>query len=76
MANRPQAFRQHHVTRALKAAAAAGMQDPAVTVTLLPAGATITVCSSKPNENVSAGKGALPSGRATDDGRLLKRGRR
>jgi hypothetical protein len=48
MANQPQAFRQHHVTRALRAAAAAGMRDPTVTVTLLPTGATITVGSGKP----------------------------
>jgi hypothetical protein len=54
MANTPQAFRQHHVTRALRAAAAAGMHDPTVTVTLLPTGATITVGSGKPDNAAAA----------------------
>jgi len=32
MANREQPFRQHHVTRALKAAAAAGVANPSVRI--------------------------------------------
>ena len=47
MANTPQPFRQHHITRALKAYAAAGRPDATVEVRL-PSGATITVGSGKP----------------------------
>jgi hypothetical protein len=77
MANTPQAFRQHHITRCLKAAEAAGMRDPTVTVTLLPTGATITVGSGKPDETASTravGKGTKPSVRSTEAGRIPKRG--
>ena len=42
MANKAQPFRQHHITRALKAYAAAGRPDATVEVRL-PSGATITV---------------------------------
>jgi hypothetical protein len=59
VANQPQAFRQHHLTRALKAAAAAGTRNPTVTVTL-PTGATITIGSGKPD----AGKASRPSARS------------
>jgi hypothetical protein len=47
MTNQNQPFRQHHVTRLLRGAAAAGMHDPTVTVTLQPTGATITIGSGK-----------------------------
>jgi hypothetical protein len=40
--NKKQAFPQHHITRALKAASAAGVINPSVEVRL-PGGATITV---------------------------------
>jgi len=56
--NKAQPFRQHHITRALKAASAAGMRDPTVTVQLLPAGATITIGSGKPGASVSTTPGA------------------
>jgi hypothetical protein len=79
MANTPQPFRQHHITRALKGAAAAGRPDATVEVRL-PSGATITVGSGKPDETVSAraaGKGSKPSVRSTEAGRLPKqRGRK
>jgi hypothetical protein len=42
MANRSQPFRQHHIARALRAASAAGMQNPTVEVRL-PTGATIVI---------------------------------
>ena len=54
MSNQSQPFRQHHVTRLLRGAAAAGMHDPTVTVTLLPTGATITIGSGKPDEVAAA----------------------
>ena len=43
MANQPGAFRQHHVTKLLKAAAAAGVPNPSVEVHLLPSGAKLVV---------------------------------
>jgi hypothetical protein len=60
--NKVQPFRQHHITRALKAASAAGMRDPTVTVQLLPAGATITIGSGgKPGATVaSAARASKP----------------
>jgi hypothetical protein len=52
--NKTQAFRQHHIVRALKAASAAGMHNPTVTVQLLPAGASITISGGgKPGASVS-----------------------
>jgi hypothetical protein len=54
MSNQTQPFRQHHLTKALRSAAAAGMRDPTVTVTL-PTGATITI-SGKPEAVVKPGK--------------------
>jgi hypothetical protein len=47
MANQPQVFRQHQITRALKAASRAGMPNPTVEVRL-PTGATIFIGSGKP----------------------------
>jgi hypothetical protein len=47
MANKTQLFRQHHVTRALRGAVAAGVPNPSCTVRL-PGGATITI-DSKPD---------------------------
>ena len=76
MANTAQPFRQHHITRALKAASAAGMQDPTVTVTLLPTGATITVGSGNPDGTPSTGKAAKPSVRSWEAVRPSKRGSR
>jgi hypothetical protein len=52
MANQKQLFRQHHVTRALRGAVAAGMSNPTVQVRLTDGAATITVGSS------DGGKGA------------------
>jgi hypothetical protein len=54
VANRVQPFHQHHVRRALKAAAAAGMSNPSVEVRL-PSGATIAVSGAvdKPPRAVS-----------------------
>jgi hypothetical protein len=46
MMNKAQPFRQHHVTRALRGAVAAGVSNPSCTVRL-PGGATITI-DSKP----------------------------
>ena len=44
MANRGQPFRQHHVTRALRGAVAAGMSNPTVQVRLAnDGGATIII---------------------------------
>jgi hypothetical protein len=52
--NKAQPFRQHHITRCLKAAADAGVRDPTVTVQILPTGATITIGSGgKPGTSVS-----------------------
>jgi hypothetical protein len=48
MANQPQVFRQHQITRALKAASRAGMPNPTVEVHL-PTGAKIIVGSGKPS---------------------------
>jgi hypothetical protein len=45
--NKAQVFRQHHVTRLLRGAAAAGMKDPSVTVELKPTGATMTCTPGK-----------------------------
>jgi hypothetical protein len=44
MANRPQPFRQHQITRALRAAVAAGMPNPSVLVRC-PNGTVITIDS-------------------------------
>jgi hypothetical protein len=63
--NKAQPFRQHHITRALKAAAAAGVPNPSVSVRC-PNGTIITV-DSKPSETGSTGKAAKLSS---------KRGRR
>jgi len=71
--NKVQPFRQHHITRALKAASAAGMRDPTVTVQLLPAGATITIGSGgKPGATVST----TPAAKATKTDRTSQRGSR
>jgi hypothetical protein len=56
MVNKTQPFRQHQITRVLKAAAAAGMSNPTVEVRLLPTGATITVGSGKPDKIPRHGK--------------------
>ena len=53
MANQPQPFRQHHITRALRAYAAAGRPDATVEVRL-PSGATITVGSGKSDAEAAA----------------------
>jgi hypothetical protein len=42
MGNQPQPFKTHHIARALRGAAAAGMRNPTVEVRL-PTGATIVV---------------------------------
>lgn len=42
MPNKPQPFRAHHIARALRGAAAAGMTHPSVEVRL-PTGATIAI---------------------------------
>jgi hypothetical protein len=60
MVNKPQPFRQHHITRALRGAEAAGMRNPTVEVHLLPTGAKITVGSGKPD---------LPGGASAKPGR-------
>jgi hypothetical protein len=52
--NKAQPFRQHHITRALKAAAAAGVPNPSVSVRC-PNGTIITV-DSKPGETDSPSK--------------------
>ena len=49
MANKNQPFRQHHVTRALRGAVAAGLPNPSCTVRL-PGGATITIDGGKSDE--------------------------
>jgi hypothetical protein len=60
--NKTQPFRQHHITRALKAASAAGMHNPTLTVQLLPTGATITIGSAdKPGASVSTTPAAKPN---------------
>ena len=82
MVNQPQQFRQHHITRALKAAAAAGMRDPTVTVQLLPTGATITIGSGKvlpekepgiPSTVGRTGAGRLPKKATSRPAALEKR---
>jgi hypothetical protein len=42
MGNQPQPFKTHHIARALRGAAAAGMRNPTVEVRL-PTGATIVI---------------------------------
>lgn len=64
MANQPQPFKTHHVTRALKAALAAGVQNPSCTVRL-PGGATITIDSGKPDAAVIPKPGKAPSSRSS-----------
>jgi hypothetical protein len=53
--NRPQPFRQHHVTKALRGAAAAGMKNPSVEVRLLPGGASIVICDNGPTSSTPPG---------------------
>ena len=48
MANQPQPFRQHHLTRALRAAKAAGMDNPSVKVRL-PSGVEFHIGGSVPD---------------------------
>jgi hypothetical protein len=45
MVNKPQSFRAHHIARALRGVAAAGLSNPSVSVRL-PTGATITIAGS------------------------------
>jgi len=47
MAGSKQLFRQHHVTRAVKGAVAAGMSNPTVQVRLTDGAATITIAGGK-----------------------------
>jgi hypothetical protein len=63
MANKPQPFRQFHITRALKAASAAGMRNPTCTVSL-PNGTTIAIGSegSMPKSKKSEQRGAGTAG--------------
>jgi hypothetical protein len=65
MMNKSQPFRQHHVTRALRGAQAAGLSNPSCTVRL-PGGATITI-DSKPDEVPAArpGKVRPPASRSS-----------
>ena len=66
MANKPQPFRQFHITRALKAASAAGMRNPTCTVSL-PNGTTIAIGSegstSMAQSKRSAQRGAGDAGK-------------
>jgi hypothetical protein len=62
MANKPQPFRQHHITRALRAYAAAGRPEATVEVRL-PSGATITVGSRPDAASPKAGKAQVSSSR-------------
>jgi hypothetical protein len=52
MPNKSQLFRQHHVTRAVRGAVAAGMLNPRVEVRLTADGATIAVVGGKPKTKV------------------------
>jgi hypothetical protein len=58
MANRPQPFRHHDIVKAFRAASAAGVSNPSVSVRC-PGGATITI-DSKPDE--APGKRAAAGG--------------
>jgi hypothetical protein len=53
MPNKPQPFRQHQITRALRAAAAAGVANP-----------TCTICLSDGTELVVGGAGGKPGDKA------------
>jgi hypothetical protein len=50
MANQPQPFKHHHIVKAFRAAEAAGVRNPMVSIRL-PGGATIAI-GSKPDEAV------------------------
>jgi hypothetical protein len=73
MANKAQPFRQFHITRALKAAEAAGMRNPTCTVSL-PNGTTIAIASeaSMPKSKAGAASGKKrqsPSGGSSQPAR-------
>lgn len=72
MANTAQPFRQHQITRAIRAAQAAGVSNPTIEV-CLKNGTKIVIGGGKPDEIVAVGKGAKPAVRPTQDSR---RGRR
>jgi hypothetical protein len=71
MPNRPQVFRQHHVRRALKAAADAGVPDPAVRIRL-PGGAELTVGSAAGMPGASVLQSRVPG---KSDTAVARRGR-
>jgi len=71
MPNKFQPFRQHHVTRAVRGAVAAGMSNPRVEVHLTADGATIAVVGGKkdggktqPAASAISGKQRRPSSRS------------
>ena len=61
MANQPQQFKHHHIVRAFKAAEAAGVRNPTVSVRL-PNGTTIDI-GSKPPAMARPGKAQPASSR-------------
>src|SRR5262245_65418826 len=75
MANTPQPFRQHHLTRALRAAKAAGMDNPSVKVRL-PSGVEFHIGGEVPTASPKKStplRAALAEG---GDSRMLGRGDR
>ena len=70
MANRDQPFKQHLITRALRAASRAGVVNPSCTVQL-PSGVTLVIGSAGPKAkmNVPVGGSATTAGKAGGPGK-------